>query len=219
MFLKNPKVEIKGSNLFNYIKSKNFNGHLEIAFGDQNPGFECSKDLDGSLTLTNVFIKRPICEFPKFGFFKSYFSLETSKSEMLITTANNGDLNTINKLYKTNYYFNGDKQRKKIYGFCEFQNPENKKTSWRPLNRIVIYNSYKEYIDFMYEELAHKNANVYLAMYLQKIQEWNSIPIIDMFFTKQSKRGDWDEIMKDENFSSINSLEGEYPRKYNILVK
>ena len=219
MLLKNPKVEIKGSNLFNHIKSENFNGHLEIAFGDQNPNFECTKHLNGSLTLNNVFIKRPICEFPKFGFFKTYFSFETSRVELLITAENSEDLDEMNKLYKTNYYFNGDKQRKKIYGLCEFQNPENKKNGWRSLNWIKINNSSKEYIDFIYEQLAHKNANVCLTMVLQPIQEWNAIPIIDMYFTKQTGTSDWNEIIKDANFKSLYELEGEYPRKYNKVVR
>ena len=222
MFLKNPKVEIKGSNLFNFIELKK-GLNLEIAFGNHNPGFECKKSLGGKdLTLTNVLIKKPIFELPKFGFFKSYYSLETSKCELFITTENKNDLDTFNKFYNTNYYFNGDKQRqrKDIYGICEIQDPENIKSSWRPLNKISISNSYKEYIDFVYEELVHKNANVSLTLCLQKIQGWNIIPIIDMYFTKQSRgHGDWNEIIKIGDFGPEHVVEGEYPRKYNILKK
>ena len=56
-------------------------------------------------------------------------------------------------------------------------------------------------------------------MVLQPIQEWNAIPIIDMYFTKQTGTSDWNEIIKDANFKSLYDLEGEYPRKYNKLVR
>ena len=103
--------------------------------------------------------------------------------------------------------------------FVNFKTLKIKKICWRSLNWIKINNSSKEYIDFIYEQLAHKNANACLTMVLQPIQEWNAIPIIDMYFTKQTGTSDWNEIIKDANFKSLYELEGEYPRKYNKLVR
>ena len=43
--LKNPKIDVRGTNLFNLIRSKKDFFWIKFIFGHDNPGFKCSKNM------------------------------------------------------------------------------------------------------------------------------------------------------------------------------
>ena len=226
MFLnpKNPKIDVRGTNLFNLIRSKKDFFWIKFIFGHDNPGFKCSKNMScDEININNAFIHDPVCEFPKFGFLNKYWSLKTSHCTINISTEKERNLSHMNSLFKTKYTFNQNKQREMIYGMFKCQNPKKPDPMSFSMNHLSINNSSKEYINYIYEELEHKKAFLGLCICLQIINEWSSYPVVDLYFFLRTKTDtyDYNEIIKDQNFRAINHTVDykDSPRPYNILVK
>ena len=210
---KNPKVTEKNISFRNYILSTKSGFDLEIYFGAESPFFKCEKNLKKELLIEGGLIQKPICELPKFGFFKNFWTHKSNRCDMRISTdTDKNNLDVLNKHYKTSYKFQ-DLDRKKIFGLFKLIDEKNSPSSILNCNFISINHSYDDYIYYLYDHLSYRKKPFKLNILVQKISEWNSWPIVDM-----SLHSDYSEIIKNE-FFDISSTIDEYPRKYNLLIK
>ena len=125
--IKNPDVTEKNISLKDYInQNKNF-FRLRVEFGVHSPFYKCNKDINNEdIRIEGGLIINPICELPKFGFFKNFWSHECNRFNLTISTnKDHCNIDSKNDLYKTYYHFS-DESRKKIFGISSLA-PEKKK--------------------------------------------------------------------------------------------
>ena len=210
---KNPKITERNISFRNFILSKKNGFHLRIAFGADSPFFECKKIYSETLSIKGGLIQNPICELPKFGFFKNFWTHECNRCDMSISQEMEvQNLETINRHYKTSYKFQ-NLDRKKIFGLFKLIPERNRLGDWLYGNFLSIYHSYGDYILHLYDYLQYQKKGFIIDIAVQKINEWESWPIVDM-----SLNSDYSEIIKDEFFDSASTID-EFPRTHNLLYK
>jgi len=216
--IKNPSITEKEISLNDYINSKKDFFRMSVEFGVHSPYFKCNYFNNEDIKVEGGLVTHPICELPKFGLFKNFWSHECNRFNLNISINNNHcDIDSKNELYKTSYHFNS-LERKKIFGIFRLAPKKKSLGDWLYGNHISINNSNKEFINnFMNYIKDHKKPFV-IDFVVQKIKEWsydnqNYWPIIDL-----SLNYNYCEIIKDEYFDFSNTLD-EFPRSYNILIK
>ena len=198
---KNPKITEKNINFRNWALSQKNYLRIRIYFGKKSPFFKYEKDFNSqNIKAEGGLILEPICELPKFGFFKNFYSHESNRIELDVSTKTDIDLDAYNNLYKTNYLFKMP-ERKKIYGFFKLIKEE-KKFDFFYGNFISINNSYENYINSLYELFRDDKKSFVVNALIQKINEWESWPIISLGFNSE-----YSEIIKDEYFNFTSFLE------------
>ena len=207
----NPKITEKNINFRNWALSQKNYLRISIYFGKESPFFKCDKDFNSqNIKVEGGLILKPICELPKFGFFKNFYSHISNRMELNISTETDDDLDSRNNFYKTNYSFKMP-ERKKIYGFFKLIK-ETKNFDFFYGNFISINNSYENYINSLYELLRDGKKPFVISAIIQKINEWESWPIISLGLNSE-----YSEIIKNEHFSFPTFLES--PFESDILYK
>ena len=209
---KNPKITEKNISFRNWVLLQKNYFKISIYFGKESPFFKVDKEFNSQyIKIEGGLIIHPICEQTKFGFFKNYFSHESNRIELNVSTKADINLKSYNKLYNTNYTFTNN-ERNQIYGFFKLIK-ESKGFDFFYGNFISINNSYENYINSLNEYLLHKDKPYIVNLVIQKINEWESWPVISMNFNS-----DYSEIIKDKYFDgAINNFE--MPLGSDILYK
>ena len=132
--------------------------------------------------------------------------------DLSVSTKTDINLDAYNNLYKTSYSFK-NAERKKIFGFFKPIPERNRLGDWLYGNFISINNSYENYINSLYEFLRDGTKPFVINAIVQKIDEWESWPVIGMALDR-----DYSEIIKDEYFDFANNIY-EMPYESDILFK
>lgn len=210
---KNPKITEKNINFRNWALSQKSYLRIRIYFGKKSPFFKCDKDFNSQhIKVEGGLILEPICELPKFGFLKNFYFYESNRMDLSVSTKTDINLDAYNNLYKTSYSFK-NAERKKIFGFFKPIPERNRLGDWLYGNFISINNSYENYINSLYEFLRDGTKPFVINAIVQKIDEWESWPVIGMALDS-----DYSEIIKDEYFDFANNIY-EMPYESDILFK
>lgn len=216
--IKNPKITETNISLNDYINNQKKFFKIQIEFGVHSPYFKCDRISNEDIRVEGGLVIHPICELPKFGLFKNFWSHECNRFNLNISIKNNNcDLDSKNEFYKTNYCFK-DLKRKKIFGIFKLAPKRKKLGDWLYDNHISINNSNLEFINNFSNSIRSPKKPFVLDFVVQKVKEWNYNdqfywPIIDL-----SLNHNYSEIITNEYFSFSDTLD-EFPRNFNILMK
>ena len=224
----NPRIDFKGTSFDKYVISKPIN-HFSIIITRLSPIFKPWKNQDVSeIKFEGCLLKYPVCELPKFGLLKKFYSIlqnhftlsiHTTKKNEEIDSQYLNKISSINKKFNTNYFFSPPSRilpciRDLNYGTVNFYNP-----NYYGNNHISINHSNEKYLNFFYDNVVNSDIVIKLDIAFQKIEEWEFestgnylYPIIEM----NIDRWDFREIIEGDNFN-LSSL-SKFPQG-NILVK
>lgn len=224
--IKNPKVdkEFKEISFREYILSKKINT-FSIVVTKETAKFKIIKNKESTkLEIQGCLLKSPVCGKPKATFNSNFYFMREHTFSLFIEASDEMEqeyddqkynkVSSTNRKYSTKYTnkINNDL----IYGRYYSYIPES--TSFRNRNEVVIYNSHKEYINYIYDVLNNSQTELHIDIAIQDVKEWEDFfTIIDLRIDawKSDYHGGFDEVIKGEYFNGYSSRD--FPKKDNIF--
>ena len=98
----NPRIDFKGTSFDKYVISKPIN-HFSIIITRLSPIFKPWKNQDVSeIKFEGCLLKYPVCELPKFGLLKKFYSILQNHFTLSIhTTKKNEEIDLWNLLHRS----------------------------------------------------------------------------------------------------------------------